>query len=120
MIEHHHLLRILDYCPTAGIFRWKVSPGRSVRAGAVAGYGHREDWLIVVGKKNISGRRLAWFYMTGAWPERDVRNANGNVHDLRWVNIVASNPSERTIRQFARAKPKSKASVHPPGASGFS
>lgn len=98
MIDAANVRQIYEYAPESGIFRWKIRPSSCVLPGAIAGYGHPEDWFIVYRKKNYSARRLAWLYMKGEWPLADVRNRNGDVHDVRWANLELTNQQERSRR----------------------
>lgn len=98
MIDTDNVHDLFDYDPIDGTFRWKISPSRKVRAGDICGYPHPQDWLIVYRRRNYSGRRLAWLFMTGEWPAHDVRNADGDVTSLRWENIIPSDVQERALR----------------------
>lgn len=98
MIDATNVRQIYHYDPLNGTFRWAIRPSSCVLPGTIAGYGHREDWLIVYRRKNYSARRLAWLYMTGEWPPAEVRNRNRNVHDFRWENLELSTPQDRAIR----------------------
>lgn len=42
---------------------------------------------IYIDGKSYLAHRLAWLYVTGAWPDRVVRQRNGLVFDFRWANI---------------------------------
>lgn len=98
MIDATNVREIYDYDPLSGIFRWAMRPSSCVLPGAIAGYAHPEDWLIVFRRKNYSARRLAWLYMTGEWPPTEVRNRNGDVHDTRWENLELCTPQARALR----------------------
>lgn len=61
----------LKYDPLSGSFIRKVRSSKSVKIGDKAGYvdGYGYITLSLNGIKYQS-HRLAWFYMTGNWPER--------------------------------------------------
>lgn len=92
MISHQELLRLLDYDPTTGIFRWKVKIGRgasSKRPGDVAGGPRGPDGYIVISvfKHSYYAHRLAWFFVHKTWPymvdHKDRNTSNNALGNLR-------------------------------------
>jgi hypothetical protein len=91
-LAHQQVLDALEYNPATGIFRWKIRPAKNVKAGTVAGgksYSGGYRYIRLNGYE-VTEARLAWFYMTGQWPERRIRNKNGDVSDCRFENLVQS------------------------------
>jgi hypothetical protein len=91
------LKSVLAYDPESGWFRWLVGNGRAVHAGDRAGTvcpckGYRK---IVFRDKPYSETRLAYLFMTGAWPAGDVTQRNRDRADNRWANLRLATPSER-------------------------
>lgn len=86
-MEAEKLKKILQYNPDTGVFTWLVDIARHIKAGSVAGY---KDWrgyiIIGISGKNYKAHRLAWFYMTGEWPE-NIDHKNRNKSDNRWLNF---------------------------------
>ena len=88
------LRQLLDYNKDTGVFRWKVS--RRVRAGTIAGVidaidGYRR---IKVDGKSYKAHRLAFLYVTGAFPPDQVDHVNMIRDDNRWRNLRAASRSE--------------------------
>jgi len=79
---------LLGYDHQTGFFFWEKSArGRS--KGSRAGSRHKTsgyEYISVAQKKYLS-HRLAWLYMTGAWPVRQIDHINGVRHDNRIVNL---------------------------------
>lgn len=81
---HEHL----SYSPTSG--KWlRIKGVRGASLGSnpasydkIHGYNH-----VCVGGKRYRSSRLAWFYMTGYWPEHQVDHDNRIKHDDRWSNL---------------------------------
>jgi hypothetical protein len=91
-LTHQQILDALEYNPATGIFKWKISPAKNVKAGTVAGgksYSGGYRYIRVHGYE-ITEARLAWFYMTGEWPDRRIRTKNGDTTDCRFENLVQS------------------------------
>ena len=54
----------------------------------VAGTVNQRGFMVVsVKNKRYMAHKLAHFYMTGKWPEAQVRHANGVRTDNSWANI---------------------------------
>jgi len=87
-LSQARLKELLHYDPLSGVFTWKVWRGGAARAGTVAGRfdskGYRQ---ITVEMVAILAHRLAWFYMTGVWPEHEVDHINGIRADNSWANL---------------------------------
>lgn len=88
ILNQDTLRRLLRYDPETGVFTWLVSTGRRCKIGDVAGsvdsHGQR---VIGVQGRNYKAHRLAWLYMTGAWPEDQIDHRNGERADNRWANL---------------------------------
>jgi hypothetical protein len=92
------LKRLLAYDPETGRFRWLVNNGTNARAGTLAGTlcprsgGYRK---IRIRDKPYSESRLAYLFMTGAWPDGCINHLNRDRADNRWANLRLATPSER-------------------------
>lgn len=99
---------LLEYCPETGIFRWKKQKGRA-KKGDVAGHicqrkqGYR--WVqIRIDGHLYTGHRLAWLYVHGNLPEKEIDHINqyptdNRIHNLRLVSHAENSrnqPKRRT------------------------
>ena len=73
----------LHYDPITGIFL-RILRDRRKPAGHVNGDGYVH---IRVGGKSHKAHRLAWLYMTGAWPDDMLDHRNGKRADNRFSNL---------------------------------
>ncbi len=81
------LRAVLRYNKRTGDFTWRVNRGRNAKIGWVAGSPEKRYWAVTVFQRRYRAHRLAWFYVTGAWPKEDVDHENGNRRDNRWRNL---------------------------------
>lgn len=102
MLDRNQLMRWLDYDRATGLFRWKDSPSRAVKAGAIAGSQHVYGRVIVVQGKAYYARRLAWLFVHGELP-REVTNLDGDVSNDRITNLGPSTSKARIGRHPGRA-----------------
>jgi len=87
MIEHSYLKKILDYNPETGIFIWKINKGNNqVKTGQIAGFKHHKGyWCIGIDGKPYQAHILAWFYIYGEWPNKQIDHKH-NIKDDNRIN----------------------------------
>jgi hypothetical protein len=110
MLDQDKLKELLHYDPETGVFTWRVSRS-NVKAGTEAGFVHSNGYrYIKFQRKDLLGHRLAFLYMTGAWPEHHIDHINGHPSDNRWCNL-------RPVDRSANMQNQRKAQSH--NRSGF-
>ena len=83
-----HLRSVLHYEPETGIFTWKVSTSRRVKAGDAAGCPGGGGYpQIRVQRRLHQAHRLAWLYMYGVWPKDQLDHVNRIRTDNRISNL---------------------------------
>lgn len=90
------LRQVLHYSPETGDFIW-LQTYRDVRTGLVAGSKLPAEGgrvRIQVDGRAYKASRLAWLYMTGAWPALLIDHVNRDPTDNRWINL-----REVTVKQ---------------------
>lgn len=88
MLTADRLRALLCYDPPTGIFTRRISTSSNARAGDIAGYVKKDGYLwITIGGHVYAAHRLAWLYMTGAWPCNEVDHRNLDKSDSRWLNL---------------------------------
>jgi len=91
MLTQARLKELLEYDPETGIFRWLRGSFASRKAG---GPGNEGYWRIWVDGQFYNASRLAWFYVTGAWPPHQIDHINRVPDDNRWINLRAATQSQ--------------------------
>lgn len=88
-LTHERVREAVDYNPATGEFVWKVR-GRNMWPGAPAGgaNGGNGYRTVTIDGEELSAARLAFFYMTGEWPDRRVRFKDGDKANLRFDNLT--------------------------------
>lgn len=82
------ILRLLEYNSETGLFYWRVSTSSTAQAGSVAGTKTSHGYIdIGIEGKSYKAHRLAWVYITGAWPKDEIDHRNGVRHDNSWANL---------------------------------
>jgi HNH endonuclease len=93
MITQERLKELLSYDPLTGVFLWRVDRGGK-RAGETAGCKKRTYTMISVDDELYRAHHLAWFYMTGEWPEPFVDHRDLNKHNNVWTNLRLATKSQ--------------------------
>ena len=104
-ITHDELLAIITYDALTGQFNNKKQRSPRALAGESCGWinalGYR---AMTINKEYHLANRLAWFYMTGQWPDVEIDHLNGIRSDNRFGNL---RPATREINMQNRRKARS-------------
>lgn len=86
-LNHEYLLKILDYDELSGIFKWKTKISKCIHVGDVAGNINKiSNYIqIRINKQIFLAHRLAWFYVTGKWPENGVDHKDA-IRSHNWIS----------------------------------
>ena len=105
------LHKLLTYNHFTGIFNWLVWRPNGVKAGDQAGTvvngergtggGYRR---IKFNKRAFQAARIAWFYMTGLWPENLVDHEDGNRDNNCWANLRPAQSRGNRANSVAHGK----------------
>lgn len=97
------LREVLRYCPETGVWTWLVARQR-IRVGNAAGSitsgGYRH---IVLEKRRYLAHRLAFLYMTGAWPSDEVDHIDLDRGNDRWSNLRNCTRSQNSSNKRVRS-----------------
>lgn len=80
--------KLLHYNPSTGVFT-RITPARGIAVGDIAGSTERDGYVRVrIYPFHYPAHRLAWVYMNGEWPDKEIDHIDGNrsnnaIHNLR-------------------------------------
>lgn len=77
----------LRYDPRTGIWTWRNPRTNGVKKGSRAGGNSHGYIRIKIDHEQYAAHRLAWFYMTGEWPNKRIDHKNNDPGDNRWRNL---------------------------------
>jgi hypothetical protein len=109
MITQQELRRRLHYDPDTGIWTWLVGQRRDKRAGRLGGNSRGQKyWYVYIKEldfaqngKSTTSSHLAYFYMTGRWPDEEMDHINNIAVDDRWQNL---RPVTRAQNEWNKGK----------------
>lgn len=101
MLTGARLEQLLTYDQLTGIFRWRGGHKRVIK-GAIAGTSDKEGYIIIcIDQRLYKAHRLAWLWMTGAWPKEQIDHI-----DMVRSNNAFVNLREASAQQNARNRRK--------------
>ncbi len=93
------LKAVLHYDPDTGIFTWLVRTSNRISAGSAAGSLMQNGYICIsIDSRRYLAHRLAWFYMTGEWPniiDHEDRTPINN----RWNNLRDGGQTENMLNK---------------------
>lgn len=111
------LKELLDYDPHLGVFSWRKRNVRSEfsrtdnswnsrYANKPAGhiYGDRERLRISIDKKRYLAHRLAWLWMTGKWPIKEIDHIDLDSLNNKWNNLREATHSQNAMNRRGRGR----------------
>jgi hypothetical protein len=102
-LTSERMRELIHYDPATGIFTWITSrKGHHANriAGKVTNHGYRQ---IGIERRYYAAHRLAWLWMTGAWPAGDIDHINLDRADNRFVNLREATDSQNQANRLALA-----------------
>lgn len=106
MLTAERLRELLVYDPATGVFRW-LAGGAKHSAGDVAGCvkpdGKRFYRYIGIDYRVYVAHRLAWLYMTGAWPAGEIDHRDTDGTNNRWGNLRSATRSQNAANRGAQS-----------------
>lgn len=103
LVTAERLREVLRYDPDTGRFTWLVRQGRQ-SPGKPAGCVTPSGYVIAaVDGQHYRAHRLAWLYMTGAWPAAFIDHKNRDRADNRWANLREATKSQNGANQAPRS-----------------
>jgi hypothetical protein len=82
------LKEVLEYDAETGAFVWlKNLRQRRLPDGSAGTNGARGERKIVIDQKSYLAHRLAWFYVHGVWPTKEIDHIDGNPANNRIANL---------------------------------
>jgi len=107
-LTQEYLKSILNYCPETGVFTRLVPVGCRAKVGDIAGSADKKGYrLIGISGKTYKAHRLAWLYMTGTLPSKQIDHIDGEKSNNRFSNLReatnAQNQSNRPVSQNSKS-----------------
>lgn len=93
MLTQSRLKELMSYDPNTGEFSRKISRG-GAKVGDVSGTNNDGYMQLRVDGKSYKAHRLAWLYVMGRWPDKDIDHINGVRCDNRIVNLREATRAE--------------------------
>lgn len=88
MITQEELKQYLDYNKDTGMFTWIQKKAAWQKIGSVAGSLHHEGYIVIgFNYKPYPAHRLAWLFVYGKFPEKELDHINRIRTDNRIVNL---------------------------------
>jgi hypothetical protein len=95
ILTQERLKELLSYDPETGVFVWVARPSTRIKIGDPAGYFRPDGYhQIKINGAMFISHRLAWLYMTGAFPPDQIDHIDRNPANNRFANLRAVTNSE--------------------------
>ncbi len=93
------LRELLHYDPETGVFTYRVKRGICMPGNEAGCPMKRGNHSIGLEYGRYATHRLAWLYMTGEWPTKEIDHLDGNPLNNRWDNLRLATSAENKQNQ---------------------
>lgn len=109
-LKHEDLISKVRYEPETGNFIARKFLSTRCREGEIMGNdsGHKGYVVIGLNRTGYYAHILAWFYMTGSWPDKTVDHKDRVRSNNRWDNLRLATVPEQNWNLTKRTGTKSK------------
>lgn len=105
MLSQERLKSLLHYDPETGVFTWRVSARNSVKVGSVAGCLDTHGYVVIrIDRKSYKAHRLAWLYLHGNLPPKQLDHINRDRSDNRLCNLRLATSAENNQNRSLSTK----------------
>lgn len=101
MLTQDRLMELMDYNPDTGKFIRKVRRGRMGAPGSVAGTVNKKGYVVIeIDGRPYTAHRLAWLFMTGEMPEKQIDHRDRNKANNAWSNLRSATNAQNHQNRF--------------------
>lgn len=99
------LKELFYYNPKTGVFTRKVSVSFGTYAGDIAGTPDKDGYVrICIDYKLYGAHRLAWFYMTGNWPTKQIDHKDRISNNNKFDNLREASNYQNSANKESKSK----------------
>jgi len=105
MITQAELKAVVTYDPATGVFTNLAYRSANCRAGQVLQGVHSKGYVrITVNGRRYFAHRLAWLYVYGVWPSKEIDHKDRNKKNNRILNLRDATDAENSANIIAANK----------------
>lgn len=102
MLTQSELKKWLTYDEKTGYFYWNKTYN-SIVSGRRTGYSPKNKYVkIKLKQQTYLAHRLAWLYVTGCFPDKQIDHENRIRSDNSWSNLRLATPTEQMANSVKR------------------
>ena len=116
-MNRQHVVELLHYDPETGIFLRRARTSNRIKIGDKAGSKDKAGYLCIrLNGITYKAHRLAWLYVYGEWPRKEIDHINGRRDDNRIANLrdVSKSVNQQNrgyVRGYSRDRNRWKAQI---------